>query len=204
MDALSIGIIASISSISSTSVLATTLFFFKRTNTNPTKTKTTTSKKIQGKFIRISNSNIVCMHISKLIVSSGKNDDIAFNKPVTMSSRLDSTANYIASNVTDSDTNTYNHTSCGDSPWILVDLEFVTEITKIIVVNRQDCCQQRINGTIVEILNENKETVWESEPFKDKLGSIKPVYDSNLNQYGYDRFTITPPNTNIVGERNKY
>lgn len=159
---------------------------------------------IKGRFIRISNEVPVCMHISNVIVSTNKNDNIAYQKPVTISSLIDRSEKFKPSNATDDDKNTYTHTSCGESPWIVVDLQFVADIIRITVVNRQDCCQQRINGTIVSVLGEDHETLWESEPFKDAQGSTIPVQDSSLNQFGYDSFTMMLPDTSVQGERNKY
>jgi hypothetical protein len=159
---------------------------------------------IKGRWIKILNTNIVCMHISKVIVSTSKNDNIAFGKPAQQSSNLDNTDKYKASQVVNNDATTYNHTSCGDAPWVLIDLQFEADITKIIVVNRQDCCQQRLNGSIVEIRNEKNDTVWESEIFVDKQGNNIPVYDSNANQYGYDRFIMNPPNTSIEYSNNNF
>jgi hypothetical protein len=159
---------------------------------------------IKGRFIRISNENQVCMHISNVIVSTNKNDNIAYQKPVTISSLIDRSEKFKPSNVTDNDKNTYTHTSCGEAPWIVIDLQFVADIIRITVDNRQDCCQQRINGTIVSILGEDHETLWESDLFTDAQRSEIPVQESGLNQYGYDSFTMLPPDKWVQGERNKY
>ena len=159
---------------------------------------------IKGRFIRISNPHMVCLHIANVIVSTNKNDNLAYQKPVTISSLIDRSEKFKPSNATDNDNNTYTHTSCGEPPWIIVDLQFVADITKIIIVNRQDCCQQRINGTIVAILGEDHETLWESEPFYDQRGDTYPISDSNLNQFGFDSFVMEPPETTVKGERNRY
>lgn len=159
---------------------------------------------IKGRFIKIENPNRVCMHIANIIVSTNKNDNIAYEKPVTISSVLDKSDKFKPSNATDNDNNTYVHSSCGEAPWLIVDLQFVADIVRITIVNRQDCCQHRINGSFVSILGEQHETVWESQSFVDGNGSPYPVSDSNLNQYGFDSFTMYPPDTQVVGEKNQY
>ena len=70
-------------------------------------------------------------------------------------------------NFVDGDTGqTYNfvHTSCGDVPWVQVDLGSMKEIYRVIVYNRVDCCQSRILGTRLQIINDQNEMVYVSDP----------------------------------------
>jgi hypothetical protein len=77
------------------------------------------------------------------------------------------------------------HTSCGDVPWIEVDLGSVVRIHKVVVWNRQDCCQSRIIGTVLSILDGDREKVYISNPIQ------------TTNQ----TYTWFPPNGNVFTDR---
>jgi len=74
------------------------------------------------------------------------------------------------------------HTSCYDVPWIQVDLGTMTTIYKIVIVNRYDCCQSRIMGAVMNIMNEQSEAVYISNP----VSSTNTTY------------TWYPPNPSIL------
>jgi hypothetical protein len=76
------------------------------------------------------------------------------------------------------------HTSCSsaETPWIEVDLGSTVRIHKIVVWNRTDCCQSRVLGTILSVLNEQKEAIYFSNPIQ------------STNQ----SYTWYPPNGNVM------
>jgi hypothetical protein len=157
---------------------------------------------IIGQYIKLKNDHVGCLHATEIIVRDTTGRNIAFGKPVTMSSRFDDTDKYQGSNVTNGNyTSTYAMTSCGDRPWILIDLVKKCAIKKIVVINRSDCCKSRMNGCIVQILNSNYSLKWESEPFVDQNGNDDPTGDAaNANsRLGYLKYTMDLPNTEVQG-----
>jgi hypothetical protein len=76
-------------------------------------------------------------------------------------------------------------TSGYDIPWLEVDLGAMTRIHKIVVWNRVDCCQSRILGMVLSVLNNEKEAVYLSNPIK------------TTNQ----TYTWFPPNGEVLVDR---
>ena len=73
--------------------------------------------------------------------------NIAIGKSVTMSSEYGS---YAAQNATDGDPSTIAHTTnASNKEWIQVDLGSVQDIDRIEIVNRLDCCQERLENVFV-------------------------------------------------------
>jgi len=84
--------------------------------------------------------------------------NIALNKTAKQSSTLSSAGkdHWIASNAIDGKINTGIHTYSKGSQWWIVDLESVSSIDTIKIYNRQDCCQDRLIGAVVSILDDNE------------------------------------------------
>jgi hypothetical protein len=53
----------------------------------------------------------------------------------------------------------YHSTANANEYW-MVDLNSVTAIKSIVFYNRQDCCWERSNGMLVEVLNGSQTVVW--------------------------------------------
>merc|ERR1712045_486765 len=51
------------------------------------------------------------------------------------------------------------HTLASTDNWWLVDLQQSSVIQRITIYNRKDCCQERLNGAVIEILDEMMEVV---------------------------------------------
>jgi hypothetical protein len=73
-----------------------------------------------------------------------------------------------------------------DSPWILVDAGSET-FDEIVVTNRQDCCQDSINGATISVYYGSEELLWSAE-FND-LGTSLYSYDFVIETEP----TTTPP-----------
>ena len=79
-------------------------------------------------------------------------------------------------NLTDGNPNSMAHTSCGDVPWMMVDLGRERTVWRVRVRNRVDCCQDRIGGTWVEVLAaDGKTVVYTSAPFTGTAGVYEVV-----------------------------
>lgn len=53
-----------------------------------------------------------------------------------------------------------SHTLLEDNPFWMVDLGGVKDIGRIRVFNRKDCCGERLEGAVVEVLDADKKVVW--------------------------------------------
>jgi hypothetical protein len=62
------------------------------------------------------------------------------------------------------------HTQTETNPWWLIDLGEVKDIGKIVVVNRADCCGDRLAGAVIEIFDRSLATVWTEKIAEAKDG----------------------------------
>jgi hypothetical protein len=63
------------------------------------------------------------------------------------------------------------------------------------VVNRRDCCRQRVIGLVLSLLDEKQKPVYVSEPMKDKSGKTTYVELDNVNLTDFPvTMTYYPPN----------
>jgi hypothetical protein len=78
--------------------------------------------------------------------------NIAKCKPTVQSSIME---DEIAGNAVDGiiDSPNLAHTQCEEHPWWLVDLETPHEIYSVAIVNRHDCCFERLDHVMVELLD---------------------------------------------------
>ena len=121
---------------------------------------------ITGRYIKIQYNRHECLNLAEIRVYStnGGPNIINRNTPVTKSSGYQGDM-FPGRNFVDGDTGqTYNfvHTSCGDIPWVQVDLGSMINIFKVVVFNRVDCCQSRILGAKLQIMNSENEMVYAS------------------------------------------
>jgi len=65
----------------------------------------------------------------------------------------------VAGNAVDGIISNISHTECEENPWWQVDLETPHEIYTVAVVNRQDCCQERLDHVLIELLDEDGQLV---------------------------------------------
>ena len=68
--------------------------------------------------------------------------------------------------------NTVTHTEAEDYPWWLLDLGKPTNIGTVKIWNRSDCCGERLEGAIVEILDADKNVVWSDTIEEATDGSV--------------------------------
>ena len=117
--------------------------------------------------LKITPASIVGFPGEKLVDLVGQN--IALNKPTKQISTFSNDQSLFgASNAVDGNINTISHTSDpvpdtvagGFEPaWWQVDLEYPFEITSIVIVNRQDCCQDRLNDFWIMLIDADGSTV---------------------------------------------
>jgi hypothetical protein len=85
--------------------------------------------------------------------------------------------------VGDNDINTFAHTKNGDKEWILVTLKKTVPIIKVSIINRQDCCQDRIAGCRLIVMDENK-TILDSHV----INSVAKTYSFNMPALTYGKY----------------
>lgn len=156
----------------------TTTTLAPTTTTTTTPAPTTTSRPVvNGRYVRIVQTKVICLNIAEIqVISNGVN--IAQGKPVTASSEM-----YPASHVVNGNLRDFAHTSCTDIPWLKIDLGSVQRIDSIVVYNRFDCCHDRILGAYMEISDGAGLAIWKSDPFTDANG--------------FKIYTMNPPLTSM-------
>jgi len=88
------------------------------------------------------------LNITEVKVLSG-NRNVARGKTVTASSIYDQTVQ--AGNLVDGNRNTLAHTNDGIVEWFLIDLGQEYEIINVEIINRVDCCKNRLKNTKVQL-----------------------------------------------------
>lgn len=150
---------------------------------------------IQGRYIRLQYPHQQCLNLAQIFVYSrdGGPNIITPSTPVSKSSDHSSgmypSQNFV--NQRGADYYNFVHTSCYDVPWIEVDLGSVVPIYKIVIWNRKDCCQERILGAVLSILNNDKEMVYISNPINSTNASYTWLPPNG--EVFLDRDTMPPP-----------
>jgi len=129
---------------------------------------------ITGRYIKLQYNHQECLNLAQIRVFSTKGGPnvIKTSTSVSKSSIYAGNDMFPNRNFVDGTENTFVHTSCGDVPWIQVDLGSEMPIYKIVIVNRKDCCQGRILGTVLSILNADQNPVY----FSASVSSTNATY----------------------------
>lgn len=140
---------------------------------------------ISGRYIRLQYNRVECLNLRQILVYSklGGPNIIKPTTLVTKSSGFQGDV-FPSKKLVDGLGTSFTHTSCNDIPWIQIDLGASVTIYKIVVVNRKDCCQSRILGTTLSILDEENATTYLSNAI------------STVNQ----TYTWLPPNPSVKGD----
>jgi len=100
---------------------------------------------------------------------------------------------YVASNAVDGDVTTMIHTHEIMGNWWIVDLEAVCSIRQIKIYNRQDCCQERLQGAVVAVLDAMMETVTAGREITEVAPTVVEFNfddDDNLIEGRYVRISL--------------
>ena len=130
-----------------------------------------------GRYIKLQYNRVECLNLAQIRVYTKKGGDniVTPSTAVTKSSGYQGDVfpvqNFVNGNQTGQPYN-FVHTSCNDVPWIQVDLGSMMNIYKVVVVNRFDCCQDRIMGTALQVLDDQNQTIYNSNP----VTSVNTVY----------------------------
>ena len=116
-----------------------------------------------ARYVQLDAATVDCMNVAELQVFDDSGINVAAGKKVTLSSGYQGNM-FPGANLVDGNTSNFAHTSCGDKGWMRVDLGAATNVTRMRLYNRVDCCQSRTAGMIVSLLDGNMSTVYSSAP----------------------------------------
>ena len=124
-----------------------------------------TASVISGRYIKLEYNHVECLNLAQILVYAVKGGPNIIT-PSTKVTKPDGYQGDVfpVQNFVDGKGDTFVHTSCYSVPWIQVDLGRTTTIYKIVVWNRNECCQSRVLGTKLSIINEQQEVIYISDP----------------------------------------
>ncbi|XP_022111709.1 uncharacterized protein LOC110990943, partial [Acanthaster planci] len=103
---------------------------------------------VSAQYVSVELYGSQCLQLAEVIIATettGSTIDLT-GKPVSQSSTY---LNWSANRAVDGDLGTASHTECPSVQWWKVDLQAMYCLTKITIVNRRDCCGERLEGAIV-------------------------------------------------------
>jgi hypothetical protein len=156
-----------------------------------------------ARYIHLQHSHQGCINLAEIKVTSYKGGPNLITPQTVVTKSSEYPGAGFNSNFTDRNVDTIIHTACNgiDIPWIRVDMGGMIPIYQIHIVNRKDCCQNRANGIVLSLLDEQQKPVYVSQPIKDKKGRITyvdtPAEYTNMTDYR-SSFTWYPPKAEPV------
>ncbi|NLH17394.1 MAG: hypothetical protein GX455_12525, partial [Phycisphaerae bacterium] len=122
-------------------------------------------------------------------------DNIALGQPATQSSEWDG---YPASFATDGNLSNFTHTATGDySPWWELDLQDSYFVNRIVLHNRDDCCQNRLYNILVEIFDAEGLPIYRSPVLNETAEGNPPVSPGDFIAVDLSHL----PDGGVVGRR---
>lgn len=103
--------------------------------------------------------------------------NVAQCKPATQSSTRDG---MVADKALDGK-ESLSMTECENSPWWTVDLKSDYNIKEVAVYNRRDCCFERLNGTLVELLDGSGGVIASAQHNPETMGMIQDVWVAHFD-----------------------
>lgn len=141
-------------------------------------------ERITGRFIRITKPGPGVLNLAGIRVYDRQDgNDIAKGKPVTSSSLFDANA-FPNSNLTDENNATFAHTADGGGEhWFEIDFGGESTLYSINIINRQDCCQDRIVGSSIIVYDTSRKQVWQSDSItqtKDEYVTLPSAVNKSI------------------------
>jgi hypothetical protein len=137
-----------------------------------TQTQTQTQTQANGRgtmarYVRLmAAARVDCMNIAEVQVFDASGAKVSVGKPVTMSSGYQGDM-FPGRNLTDGNNGNFAHTSCSDRGWMMIDLGSEVMVSVVRVFNRTDCCQFRLVGTRVELIDKGRNVIFTSGPLNE-------------------------------------
>lgn len=154
---------------------------------------------ISARYIKLLQPSAGYMNIADVLAySTTSGPNIALGATVSASTLY--STDYPLSSLTDGNSNNWTSTNRdSDAGWFLIDLGSVKSVTRIIVINRTDCCQARANGVIVSLMNNSQTTVFTAHPFVDRSGNTLYADLRSRDSLAYSKYIINPPQQQVDG-----
>ncbi|XP_052708262.1 fucolectin-like [Crassostrea angulata] len=102
-----------------------------------------------GKKAELTNDMTAC----KYYEMEDETVNIAVSKPVTMSSSSRAPSNAVDNIIDCRSFNLLAHTYHDFQPWLKIDLQAMHDVIKVTIVNRFDCCGNRLHDVQVNVIN---------------------------------------------------
>jgi len=123
---------------------------------------------LMARYVRLQYSRVDCLNLAQIQVFATESEGSQI--PLT-AGQVSKSSGYYGDyfpnqNFVDGVGNSFVHTSCWDVPWIEVDLGYLSTIYKVILTNRKDCCQGRVLGTNLILLDSARKPLYHSDPIK--------------------------------------
>lgn len=152
---------------------------------------------VKARYIHLQHSQQGCLNLAEVRAYEYKGGPnvVPTDAAVTQSSPSGEKPGHLVDRNIDS----ISHTSCNDVPWMRIDLGKMTPLYNIHVVNRRDCCRQRVIGLVLSLLDDQQKPVYVSEPIKDKNGKTTYTELDNVNLTDFPvTMTYYPPNSKAI------
>ncbi|CAB9528663.1 F5/8 type C domain [Seminavis robusta] len=117
-----------------------------------------------------------------LTISDCVHGNVAQCKPAR---QISTKEGFVASNAVNGTGTRLAHTECEEKPWWEVDLLDDYPVSEVIVFNRLDGYQDRLNGILVELLDANGTTIAEMQHDPSADGVIRDDWSADFNQIDF-------------------
>ncbi len=127
---------------------------------SPSPTTNSTTGTGKYRYVKIENPREwEYLTVQELEVYDGTGKNVAMSGNITTSSVFEGTTQNTAIDGETSDTKPWPNSTCtnpGSSQWIELDLKNNADVKKIVVFNRPDCCQERLEGSKLTLYDSNR------------------------------------------------
>jgi hypothetical protein len=156
-----------------------------------------------GQYIEIHRSSPGCFNVAEVQAYSSEGGANIIKSSMSVNT-IGGHSGYPGTNLIDNNMGTIFHNDCGATPTATINLGSVQPIFKVVIKNRADCCHQRMNGTVLRILDSNKNIIYQSNLITDRAGktTFQETSADQISTDGsrfYKSFTFYPPNPEFIG-----
>lgn len=152
---------------------------------------------IKARYLRFQYGNAYggngrCMNLGGVRVYTSPNSSDIVSSAMTTSSLDQHSPGFWSGNMVDNNDSTIYHSSCSSEyPWVKIDLGSEESIYRVELINRADCCRNRIAGITLQLYNGTDTVIYTSGLIALPDGTT--VYEgSGDNMYGYLYYTFWP------------
>ena len=124
------------------------------------------SQTILAQYIRFQYNHTECLNLQQVGVQSTADPA---SQLITPQTNITKSSGYYGDqfpieNVKNQMGNTFTHTSCFDVPWMEINLGTMSPIYQVVLLNRVDCCRERVLGTTLILMDSQRTPLYHSAP----------------------------------------